>query len=159
MKIHNLPGDPGRQQKRKRVGRGEGSGYGKTAGKGNKGQQARSGGGKPNYFEGGQMPLIRRIPKFGFHNKFRVEFEPVNLASLEKVFESGSTVDLDAMIERRLVRTGKPVKVLGNGDLTKPLTVRAHAFSKSAKEKIEKAGGTAEVVERPTAHRKAEAKS
>lgn len=144
MKIHNLPGDPGRQQKRKRVGRGEGSGRGKTAGRGHKGQGARSGGTVPAYFEGGQMPLVRRIPKFGFHNPFRTEYEVVNLSALEKKFEAGATVDQQAMREARLVRTRRPVKVLGNGQITKALKVKADAFSQSAKDKIAAAGGTAE---------------
>jgi large subunit ribosomal protein L15 len=148
MKIHTLPGDPGRQQKRKRIGRGEGSGHGKTSGKGHKGSQARSGRGKGQnaYFEGGQTPLIRRIPKFGFNNIFRVEFEVLNLSTLEKAFESGETVDVDTLKARRLVRTSKPVKVLGNGDLTKKLTVKVNAFSRSALEKIAAAGGSTEVV-------------
>ena len=98
MKIHELPGDPGRRQKRKRLGRGEGSGHGKTSGKGHKGHQARSGGTKkPSYFEGGQMPLPRRIPKFGFKNPFRVEYEVVSVSSLEKSFEAGSVVDVEAL--------------------------------------------------------------
>lgn len=147
MKIHELPADPGRLQKKKRVGRGEGSGRGRTAGKGNKGGQARSGGGKSGgSFEGGQMPLIRRIPKFGFTNIFRTAFEVVNISSLEKIFPAGSVVDAEALKKARLVRTDKPVKVLGNGELTKSLTVKASAFSQSALEKISNAGGQAEVV-------------
>lgn len=151
MKIHELPGDPGTRQKRKRIGRGEGSGRGKTAGKGHKGKQARSGSGPGAHFEGGQMPLVRRIPKFGFTNNFRVEYEAVNLASLEKCFESGATVDIDALRKARLVRTKKPVKILGNGEITKALKVKAHGFSKSAAEKIGKAGGSTEVLPRKTA--------
>lgn len=146
MKLHQLPGDPGRKQKRKRVGRGEGSGLGKTSGKGHKGKQSRSGSGPGAYFEGGQMPLIRRIPKFGFKNPFRTEYEVVNLASLEQAFENGATVDLDALKAARLVRTTRPVKVLGDGDFTKKLTVKVHKFSKSAAEKIQQAGGTAETI-------------
>jgi large subunit ribosomal protein L15 len=147
MKIHELPGDPGRRQKRKRLGRGEGSGHGKTSGKGHKGHQARSGGTKkPSYFEGGQMPLPRRIPKFGFKNPFRVEYEVVSVSSLEKAFEAGSVVDIEALKAARLVRTTKPVKILANGELTKALTVKANAFSKTASEKISAAGGSSEVV-------------
>ncbi|MCB2155403.1 50S ribosomal protein L15 [bacterium] len=146
MKLHELPGDPGMKQKKKRLGRGEGSGRGKTAGKGHKGKQARSGSGKGPYFEGGQMPLIRRIPKFGFSNPFRVEYEAVNVAALEKKFEAGATVDRAALEAAKLVRTSKPVKVLGNGEISKALTIKANAFSKSAAEKIAAAGGTAEVV-------------
>ena len=146
MKIHELPGDPGRRQKRKRIGRGEGSGQGKTAGKGHKGQKARSGGGVPAYFEGGQMPLTRRIPKFGFNNIFRKEYEVVNLASLDKKFEAGAVVGVEELRKARLVRSRKPVKILGNGQITKALTVKADAFSDSAREKITAAGGTAEAV-------------
>ncbi|MEQ8822236.1 MAG: 50S ribosomal protein L15 [Sumerlaeia bacterium] len=148
MKIHTLPGDPGRQQKRKRVGRGEGSGQGKTAGKGHKGKQARSGAGKGMYFEGGQIPLIRRLPKFGFSNPNRVAFEVVNLSSLDKCFDDGATVDVEALRKARLVNSKAPVKVLANGDLTKKLTVKVHAFSGSAKSKIEAAGGSTEVLPR-----------
>jgi len=146
MKIHELPGDPGRTEKRKRVGRGEGSGLGRTAGKGNKGKNARSGSGKTTGFEGGQMPLLRRLPKFGFNNPFRVAYEVVNLAALDKQFAAGATVDVEALRAARLVRTNKPVKVLGNGELTKALVVKVNAFSASAEEKIRNAGGTAEVV-------------
>lgn len=145
MKLHTLPADPGRQQKRKRLGRGEGSGLGKTSGKGHKGKQARSGSGPGPYFEGGQMPLIRRIPKFGFNNKFRKEYEVVNLSSLEKYFADGEEVNLETLKAKRLVRTKKAVKILGTGDLTKKLTVKASNFSKSAVEKIEAAGGTTEI--------------
>lgn len=147
MKIHELPGDPGRQQKRKRVGRGRGSGHGKTSGKGHKGSQARSGSGKhPGKFEGGQMPLIRRMPKFGFKNPFRVEYEVVNLSSLEKNFEAGATVDPESLAKARLVRTGKPVKLLANGDLTKKLTVKVHKASEAAARKVSEAGGTFETI-------------
>lgn len=144
MKIHTLPGDPGRQQKRKRLGRGHGTGHGKTSGKGHKGKQARSGSGKGRGFEGGQIPLYRRLPKFGFKNPFRTEYEVVNVAALEQAFEAGATVDAEALRKARLIRTKAPIKVLGDGDLTKGLTVKAAKFSKSAREKIEKAGGTCE---------------
>jgi large subunit ribosomal protein L15 len=147
MKIHNLPGDPGRQQKRKRVGRGHGSGHGKTSTKGHKGQQSRSGGHTKPGFEGGQMPLQRRLPKFGFKNPFRVEYEVVNLSSLEKAFDEGATVDPEALKKARLVKSSrKPIKVLANGEITKKLTVKAHKFSETAREKIAKAGGSAEVL-------------
>ncbi|PKO18636.1 50S ribosomal protein L15 [candidate division BRC1 bacterium HGW-BRC1-1] len=145
MKIHELGKDPGRMQKRKRVGRGESSGHGKTSGYGHKGSQARSGRGKGygGGFEGGQMPLQRRLPKVGFVNIFRKEFEVVNVASLE-VFDNGTDVTMELLKEAGLVRmNAKRVKVLGNGDLSKKLTVKAHAFSGTAKEKIENAGGTA----------------
>ena len=146
MKLHELPGDPGMKQKKKRVGRGEGSGLGKTSGRGHKGKQARSGSGKGGYFEGGQMPLIRRLPKFGFTNPFRVEYEAVNVAALEEKFEAGAVIDRKALEAVRLVRTNKPIKILGNGEISKSLTIKADAFSKSATEKITAAGGTAEVV-------------
>ncbi len=148
MKIHELPGDPGRQQKRKRLGRGHGTGHGKTSGKGHKGQKSRSGGRQTPGFEGGQMPLQRRLPKYGFKNPHRVEYEVVNLSSLEKKFESGATVDEQALRSARLVRTNKPVKLLANGSLTKALTVKVGAASKSAVEKVQAAGGTCEL---PTA--------
>jgi large subunit ribosomal protein L15 len=148
MKIHELGKDPGRAKKGKRVGRGEASGLGKTSGYGHKGSQARSGRGKGygGGFEGGQMPLQRRVPKRGFTNIFREEVEIVNLGALDS-FEAGATVDLDALKRSGAVRTrAKIVKVLGNGELTKKLNVKAHRFSKSAKEKIEAKGGTAEVI-------------
>lgn len=147
MKIHELPGDPGRQQKSKRRGRGEASGLGKSAGHGNKGHQSRSGGGKIGAFEGGQMPLIRRVPKRGFHNPFRRAMQGINLSLLEKHFESGATVDRDALLKARLIHSSEEfIKILGDGTLTKSLTVRAHAFSASAREKITAAGGTVEVI-------------
>lgn len=148
MKIHELGKDPGRKQKRKRVGRGESSGHGRTAGNGNKGSQARSGRGKgyTGAFEGGQMPLIRRIPKRGFTNIFRKEYEIVNLSVLES-FDDGAVVDLAALKQAgKLKGRVERLKVLGKGELTKKLVVKAHAFSKSAKEKIEALGGKAEVV-------------
>ncbi|MDX2177819.1 MAG: 50S ribosomal protein L15 [Candidatus Sumerlaeia bacterium] len=144
MKIHELPGDPGRQQKPKRVGRGEGSGHGKTSGYGHKGSKARSGRGKgyAGAFEGGQVPLARRLPKRGFKNPFRTEYEVVNLSSLEKAFSAGADITLEDLAKARLVRRNLAVKVLGNGKLSKALTVHAHAFSGAAKEAIEKAGGS-----------------
>ena len=147
MKIHELPGDPGRQQKRKRIGRGMGSGHGKTAGKGHKGAAARSGGVQKVGHEGGQIPLQRRLPKFGFTNIFRVEYEVVNLSDIDTAFEAGTVVTEEALRKVRLVRASKPVKILGDGELTKALTIQAHKFSESAREKIAKAGGTAETLE------------
>ncbi len=146
MKIHELPADPGRKQKKKRLGRGEGSGRGKTAGKGNKGHQARAGHSKRSPFEGGQMPLMRRIPKFGFTNPFRKEYEVVNVSSLDKVFDTGATVDVEALKKARLVRTDKPVKVLGNGNVSKSFTLKVHAVSQSALDKISNAGGSVELI-------------
>ena len=128
-----------------RRGRGHGSGNGKTAGKGHKGQKARSGPTRPG-FEGGQMPLYRRIPKRGFTNRFAKEYAEVNVADLNR-FEDGTVVDFDLMLQSGLVKQVKDgVKVLGNGELEKKLTVKAEKFSKSAAEKIEKAGGKAEVI-------------
>ncbi len=132
------------RKKRKRVGRGPGSGKGKTAGRGVKGQQSRSGGGTPLGFEGGQSPLYRRLPKRGFNNKFRKEYAIVNVGQLETAFEDGATVDAEAIREARLVNARQgPIKVLGSGDIKKKLNVTADRFSKSAKEKIEGAGGSA----------------
>ncbi|MEO8376456.1 MAG: 50S ribosomal protein L15 [Candidatus Sumerlaeota bacterium] len=150
MKIHQLPADPGRQQKIKRVGRGEGSGHGKTSGYGHKGSQARSGRGKGynNVFEGGQMPLVRRLPKSGFKNPFRVEYEIVNLDDLEKAFEKNATVDAEGLKKAGLVGKTNRVKILGNGELKKALKITAHKASATAIEKIEKAGGSFTLVEK-----------
>lgn len=141
MKLHELSPAKGSTQKKKRVGRGPGSGLGKTAGKGHKGQKSRSGYSSRPGFEGGQMPLIRRVPKRGFHNLFRREVAIVNLAQLE-VFDGEVTPE--ALRDAGVVRAGLPVKVLGDGDLSKALKVSAHKFSKSARAKIEAAGGTCE---------------
>ena len=128
-----------------RKGRGHGSGNGKTAGKGHKGQKARSGAPRPG-FEGGQMPLYRRIPKRGFTNRNSLEIVGINIKFLER-FEDGSTVSVDTLVEAGIVKNPRDgVKILGNGELTKKLTVQANAFSASAKEKIEAVGGTAEVI-------------
>ena len=146
MKIHELSPAPGSVRDVKRVGRGHGSGNGKTAGKGHKGQNARSGGGVRPGFEGGQMPLQRRIPKRGFNNIFAKEYAIVNVSSLE-IFKEGTVVDAELLKASGLVKKELDgIKVLGKGDLTKNLTVKAAAFSASAKEKIEKAGGKAEVM-------------
>ncbi len=147
MRLGNLSPAEGAVTPAKRLGRGIGSGLGKTSGKGHKGQWARSGGGVRPGFEGGQMPLIRRIPKRGFNNHFRKVYSIVNLSVLEESFEAGSVVDAVALNEKGLIKIVKDsvgVKVLGNGALTKSLTVKADAFSASAKEAIEKAGGKAE---------------
>jgi len=146
MKLNELYPAAGSRFEPKRKGRGIGSGNGKTAGKGHKGQKARSGGGVRPGFEGGQMPLSRRIPKRGFINIFAKEYVGVNVSALEK-FDNGAVVDSNALLEKRIIRkTGDGLKILGNGNLTKKLTVKATAFSESAKQKIEAAGGTAEVV-------------
>lgn len=145
--LETLPGDKGRRQKRHRVGRGHGSGSGKTSGRGHKGAQARSGYKIKSGFEGGQMPLQRRLPKRGFHNPFRVKTEVVNLASLERCFEEGQTVTPEDLKASRLIHdlTAR-VKVLGDGDVSKKLTVKAHAFSAKARERLEAAGGACETI-------------
>ena len=148
MDLSNLAPAPGAIKKRKRIGRGPGSGHGKTAGRGHKGRGARAGGNTPPGYEGGQMPLQRRLPKRGFRNPFRRVYSVVNLQQLEAQFDSGAVVDPNALRERGLVRRGLPVKVLGAGELTKPLTVSAHAFSAAARERIAAAGGTVEVIDR-----------
>jgi len=145
MNLADLAPAPGSRKKRKRVGRGPGSGHGKTSCRGHKGQNSRSGGGVKPGFEGGQMPLQRRLPKRGFTNIFQKTFSIVNVGSLEKLEESEITPEV--LIKQGLVRKIQDgVKILGNGELTKSVTVKAHAFSASAKEKIEKARGTAEVI-------------
>ena len=146
MDLSNLKPAPGSRQQRKRLGRGPGSGLGKTSGRGHKGKGARSGGNTHPRFEGGQMPLQRRLPKRGFHNPFRTAYTVVNLAKLEAAFEAGAVVDAAALLARGLVRAGRPVKVLGHGTLSKALTVKAAAFSESARAAIGSAGGSAEVV-------------
>ena len=146
MKMHELSPAFGSTKEAKRIGRGHGSGNGKTAGKGHKGQKARAGHGMRPGFEGGQMPLQRRIPKRGFNNIFAEEWIAINLSALE-VFEDGATVNVCDLLEKGILsKCEYGYKVLGNGSLTKKLTVRASAFSASAKEKIEKAGGKAEVI-------------
>jgi large subunit ribosomal protein L15 len=147
MSLSNLRPPRGARKPRKRVGRGPGSGHGKTATRGNKGAKSRSGFRFKRGFEGGQMPLHRRVPKRGFHNPFRVEYAVVNLDTIVDVFDAGSSVTPELLRERGLVRKSRaPIKVLGRGDVTKPLTVHAHKFSGSAAEKIAAAGGKAEVI-------------
>jgi large subunit ribosomal protein L15 len=146
MKLDELKPAAGSNKNRKRVGRGDGSGHGKTSCRGHKGQGARSGGGTKPGFEGGQMPLQRRLPKRGFHNPFRVEMSVVNLERLE-VFPSGSEVTPERLVQQGLVRgKGKRIKILGDGSLSKSLIVKAHGFSAKAKEKIEALGGKAELI-------------
>ena len=138
--------NPGAKRPPKRVGRGPGSGHGKTSGKGHKGEESRTGKGKPPWFEGGQMPLQRRVPKRGFRPLARKEYAVVNVGSLE-VFEDGASVDCAALQAAGLVRKiGDGVKLLGSGDLTRKLAVTVHAFSDPAREKVEKAGGTIRMV-------------
>ena len=145
MKLHELQPAAGSTTAAKRLGRGVGSGLGKTSGKGHKGAKARSGGGKRPGFEGGQMPLYRRVPKKGFTNAFRVEYATVNVGSLD-IFEDGATVTVECLKKAGLIKkTLDGVKILGNGELTKKLTVEAAKFTETAKNKIEALGGKAEV--------------
>jgi large subunit ribosomal protein L15 len=147
MDLSNLRPAIGSTKNRKRIGRGPGSGKGKTAGKGHKGQNARSGGGVKPGFEGGQMPLQRRLPKRGFKSLNKKVYALVNLRDLQEIFEAGSVVDIEAMGQNGLVsQLYDGIKVLGDGDLDKALTVKAHKFSQSAIAKIEAAGGKAEVI-------------
>jgi large subunit ribosomal protein L15 len=154
--LHNLAPAPGSRRPRKRVGRGEGSGTGKTSGRGQKGYGSRSGSKRRTRFEGGQNPIHMRMRKLRGPNKkmsmpfemFRTHTQPVNLADLEQRFDDGATVDVESLKANGLAtRRGIPVKVLGQGELTKKLTVHAHGFSKSARERIEAAGGTCQVIE------------
>ncbi len=141
MKLHELSPAPGSKHSRKRVGRGPGSGLGKTAGRGHKGGQSRAGYRVRPGFEGGQMPLVRRVPKRGFTNEFRVEYAVVNVGSLEQL---GKSINPDVLVEAGLVHKGRMIKVLGNGEVNAALTVAAHRFSKAARQKIESAGGRCE---------------
>ena len=146
MKLHELSPAPGSVREVKRIGRGHGSGQGKTAGKGHKGQKARAGRGLQIGFEGGQMPLQRRIPKRGFNNIFATPYTIINLAALNR-FEEGAVVDVEALLNAGIINKAPyGVKVLGNGKIEKALTVKVAAFSESAKAKIEAAGGKAEVI-------------
>ena len=147
MTLSNLKPPRGMKHAKKRIGRGQGSGNGKTAGRGHKGAKSRSGFKFKRGFEGGQMPLHRRVPKRGFHNPFRVEYEVVNLDTLGARFDAGTVVTPELLVEHRLVSgTGKRLKVLGRGEVGKALTVRAHKFSGKAAEKIAAAGGATEQI-------------
>lgn len=150
MKLHDLKPAPGSRKNKKRVGRGMASGTGKTSGRGTKGQNARSGGGKGPFFEGGQLPLVRRLPfKRGFTNIHRIEYKPINLSLLQERFGEGDNKEItpELLVEAGIIkRSDKAVAILGNGELTSALTVKAHRFSKSAQEKIEAAGGAVEVL-------------
>ena len=146
MKLHELSPAFGSTKESKRIGRGHGSGNGKTAGKGHKGQKARAGRGIRAGFEGGQMPLQRRVPKRGFNNIFAEAWTAINVSALE-VFEDGATVNAQSLVEKGIInKADRPVKVLGNGKLTKKLTVNLNAYSATAAEKINAAGGKAEVI-------------
>lgn len=147
MALNNLRPPRGAKKPKKRVGRGPGSGHGKTASRGHKGAQSRSGFRFKRGFEGGQMPLHRRVPKRGFNNPFRVEYAVVNLDTLAEVFDAGSAVTPELLRERGIVRDARaPIKVLGRGDIAKALTIRAHKFSDTAVKKIAAAGGATEVL-------------
>ena len=147
MSLSNLRPPKGAKHSKKRVGRGQGSGNGKTAGRGHKGAKSRSGFKFKRGFEGGQMPLHRRVPKRGFHNPFRVEYDVINLDTLAEKFEAGAVITPDALREAGLLPSGRrPVKVLARGEIGHALTVKAHKFSGKAAEKIAAAGGTAEVL-------------
>lgn len=145
VELHNLRPSHGSRKKKMRVGRGIGAGKSKTSGRGDKGQLSRRGHSRRPGFEGGQMPLQRRLPKVGFTNIFRTEYEAVNVSRLS-AFKDGDAVDPQSLGARRIVRRRLPVKILGNGEIKAKLTVSAHAFSKAAREKIEKAGGTVTVL-------------
>lgn len=147
MALNRLRPSAGAKKPKKRVGRGPGSGHGKTASRGHKGAQSRSGYRRKRGFEGGQMPLHRRVPKRGFHNPFRIEYAVVNLDTLAEVFDAGSAVTPELLRERGIVRDARaPIKVLGRGDIAKQLTIKAHKFSESAVKKIAAAGGATEVL-------------
>ena len=146
MKLHELAPSRGAKRRPKRIGRGPGSGHGKTATKGHKGLLARSGGGKRPGFEGGQMPLVRRLPKYGFRNPFRTEYAIVNLKTLAEL-ETTEAITPEFLVKEGIVkRKGQFIKVLGLGDLARPMVIQAHKFSKSAESKIQAAGGRAEVI-------------
>ncbi len=146
MRLHDLAPAPGARKERKRVGRGAGSGLGKTAGRGNKGQKSRSGGGTPPWFEGGQMPLQRRVPKRGFHNIFKKQYSIINLDDLQR-FAAGSEIGPDQLMESGLVKKMLAgIKLLGDGELAHPVTIQVHKASASAISKIEAAGGRVELI-------------
>lgn len=147
MKLHDLRPAEGSTQKRKRVGRGTGSGKGKTSGRGMKGQNARAGGGVRFTFEGGQLPLVKRLPKLrGFNNRFKVYYTAVNLDILDRLFDANTVVSPDSLAGRGLVDAADPIVVLGRGEISKPLQIQAHRISSSAREKIEAAGGSVEIL-------------
>jgi len=147
LKLNNLQPAAGSRKTKKRIGRGTGSGTGSTAGKGNNGDKARSGAFNKFYFEGGQTPLTRRIPKRGFTNIFRIEYQIVNVSEIEKIENIDKEIDAEFLHKNGLIHeVDRPVKILGNGELTKAVSIKANAFSKTARDKIEKAKGKAEVI-------------
>lgn len=147
MNLHELYPFPYEQVTGKRIGRGSGSGYGGTSGKGHKGQKARAGGVVPAHFEGGQMPLYRRLPKRGFKNPFTVTYQPINLAALLAFFPEQGEITLEDIYARGLANENTPIKILGNGEVSRAITVSAHKFSKQAAAKITAAGGQANFIE------------
>lgn len=147
MQLHELYPFAEERKNRKRVGRGQGTGWGSSSGKGLKGQNQRSGGGVRPGFEGGQMPLQRRLPKHGFKNIFKVSYAVINLGQLQAAFEGKNEISLEDIYGRGLAKLGAPVKILGDGEVKSAINVEAHKFSASAKEKIEKAGGAAKALE------------
>ncbi len=147
MKLHELMPPKGSRKKRKRIGRGEGSGSGKTAGRGTKGQNSRSGGGAPLGFEGGQMPLQRRIPKRGFTNIFKKQYELINIKDLSR-FKPGEIIDRTTLSKAGLLKKDEAVKILGAGDISYPLNLKINKVSQAAREKIESAGGKVEIVQK-----------
>jgi large subunit ribosomal protein L15 len=151
MKLHDIKPSPGARRPKKRKGMGISAGQGKTAGRGTKGQASRSGGVKKAYFEGGQLPVVRKLPfarGVGFFNPYRVEYESVNISTLAEKFESGAEVNPDVLVSAGLTHgSDKYIAILGTGDITVPLTVTAHKFSATAKAKIEQAGGTVQTIE------------
>jgi len=148
MRLHELSPNPGATKEKKRIGRGLGSGKGRTAGRGQKGQKSRSGDRNlPPFFEGGQTPFLMRIPKRGFKNPNKKEYEIVNIKTLEERFEANAEITPEVLKEKGIIHCTSAVKILGNGEITKPLKVKAHKFSKSAEEKIKSAGGAVEIIE------------
>ena len=147
MKLHDIGPTPGSHKRRKRIGRGDSSGWGKTAGRGEKGQLSRTGAVHRPFFEGGQIPLFRRLPKRGFKNPDRIDYEIINLSVLEENFEDGAVVDASSLREKKLLAKGdRAIKILANGKISKALTVKAAKFSAAAVAKIEAAGGKAETI-------------
>ncbi|GIV78712.1 50S ribosomal protein L15 [Litorilinea aerophila] len=147
MKLHDLRPAEGAKKKRKRVGRGTGSGRGKTSTRGTKGQNARSGGGVRPTFEGGQLPLVKRLPKLrGFNNRFKVHYAAINVDVLDRLFEANDQVSPDSLADRGLIDRGDPIVILGRGEIGKPVHVKAHRVSESARQKIEAAGGSIELL-------------
>ncbi|HJO95886.1 MAG TPA: 50S ribosomal protein L15 [Victivallales bacterium] len=148
MKLHTLKNTAGAKHRRKRVGRGDGSNWGRTAGRGEKGQSSRSGSSRRLHFEGGQIPLFRRLPKRGFKSRNHKDYTVINLAELEKAFNANDSIDAQVLLEKKLVPKIKfGLKILGSGNITKPLTIKADMFSATAKEKIEAVGGKCEINE------------